>query len=724
LAGALLIPLSILLLVELGLRLAGVGFPTAFFLKKTINHRPVLIENDQFGLRFFPAELARTPSPLVLEARKPDNTCRIFVFGESAALGDPEPAFGFGRFLEALLRDRFPQTRFEVICTAMTAINSHVIVPIAQDCAKREGDIWVVYMGNNEFVGPFGPSTVFGPQLPPMSAIHFGLNLKKTRIGQLLSRLVAKRPDQQNWGGMKMFLEHQVPPADPRKAEVYHYFRENLESVLGAARKSGAKVVLSTVAVNLKDCPPFASEHARASEVPNSEWQKLYTSATRAQDAGDAAAALSNFQAAAQLDGSFAEMQFRWAQSFLFTSNNAQALTHFSLARDVDSLPFRADEPLNTVIRQVASAHAAEGVRLVESDVLLGQHNPDGVPGRDSFFEHVHLNFEGNYQLARAVAESVAGLLPQRAKNSANQTWATFERCARALALTAWDRRRVYETLRRRLAEPPFENQISHSAEMDSMRQAIATARGECTPQNLKLARLIYAEAIAANPEDLYLRADFAKLGEDTGDIREAILQWTALRDLIPFAPGPHYYLARVLRSGNRTDEALQELDKALEIRPDLPEALEERGRALMQAKRPEEALRVLEQAAKLHPRDARLFVAQAQALAQVGRRPEAVRQLQRAVQLQASYWEAHYLLGVEYAFDGSLESAAEQFSNAVNLNPSYPLAHLNLGIALAKLNRPTQAINQFEETLRLDPNNQKATDYLRALTNPQHPKY
>ncbi len=342
----LLIPLSLLGLLEVGLRLAGVGFPTAFFLEKTINNKPVLVENDRFGLRFFPPQLARTPSPLVMEAHKPDNTCRIFVLGESAALGDPEPAFGFGRYLEVLLRDRFPQTRFEVICTAMTAINSHVVVPIAEECAKREGDIWVVYMGNNEFVGPFGPCTVFGPQLPPISAIHFGLSLKKTRIGQLLSRLVAKRPDQQHWGGMKMFLDHQVPPADPRKAGVYRYFRENLESVLAAARKGGAKVVLSTIAVNLKDCPPFASEHARPSEGPNPEWQQLYTSATRAQDGGDTPGALSNFRAAAELDASFAEMQFHWARSFLSASNNAQALTHFGLARDVDSLPFRADEPL------------------------------------------------------------------------------------------------------------------------------------------------------------------------------------------------------------------------------------------------------------------------------------------------------------------------------------------------------------------------------------------
>ncbi|HRI12361.1 MAG TPA: hypothetical protein PLX89_05085, partial [Verrucomicrobiota bacterium] len=52
------------------------------------------------------------------------NTLRILVFGESAALGDPEPAFGVCRFLEALLEARLPGKRIEVINTAITALNS------------------------------------------------------------------------------------------------------------------------------------------------------------------------------------------------------------------------------------------------------------------------------------------------------------------------------------------------------------------------------------------------------------------------------------------------------------------------------------------------------------------------------------------------------------------------------------------------------------------------
>ena len=50
----------------------------------------------------------------------------------------------------------------------MTAINSHAVLPIARECARHEGDLWIVYMGNNEMIGPFGAISVFGSQAPPL----------------------------------------------------------------------------------------------------------------------------------------------------------------------------------------------------------------------------------------------------------------------------------------------------------------------------------------------------------------------------------------------------------------------------------------------------------------------------------------------------------------------------------------------------------------------------
>ena len=715
--AAVVLPLVLLGFCELALRLGGVGYPTSFFLPKQIAGRSVLVENDQFGLRFFPPALARSPSPLVMAADKQPGVRRVFILGESAALGDPEPAFGFGRYLEALLEKRYPKTRFEVVCTAMTAINSHAILPIARECARRQGDLWVIYMGNNEFVGPFGPATVFGPQVPPLSLVRFNLALKRTRLGQLLSRLQAGAPKQNAWGGMKMFLDHQVPPDDPRKQKVYQYFQANLEDILSAAHRAGAKVVLSTVVSNLKDCPPFASHLSdKLSQAQQEDWRTNFEAAVQAQAAGQFQKASSEFQAAAQLDSSYAELQFRWGQCLLALTNLDQARRHFELARDCDSLPFRADTRLNEIIARTAPNCPTQEVCFVDAASLLAAQSPAGIPGRETVYEHVHLNFEGNYRLARIVAEGVAKLLPESASESGSESWASFQECSGRLALTDWDRRRVYESLLRRLAEPPFVNQMDHAAQMDSLKQDLADVRSRLSSESLAQARVIYAEATGAMPDDFYLRADFAKLEEDAGNFPGALRQWRAARDLIPFVPGPHYYLGKVLAHEGQTADALQELNVALALRPDLPQALQEKGRLLAKAKRFDEALAVLERAAELDPANARLCVDRADALAEAGRRREALAQLQHAVQLQPAYAEARYLLGVELALRGDMREAAQEFLETIRLSPRYAPGHLNLGIALAKMDKLDQAQEQFEETLRLDPGNQKAAEYLEAL--------
>src|SRR5690242_8726800 len=175
LVGFVVLPVLVLAGVELALRLAGYGFAPEFFKPQRIGGTDYLVENDQFGLRFFPPEISRRPPPVVMEAKKPPGVYRIFVLGESAALGDPRPAYGAARYLQTLLAARYPHTRFEVICGAVTAINSHAVLPIARECARHEGDLWIIYMGNNEMIGPFGATTVFSSQSPPLGYVRFSL---------------------------------------------------------------------------------------------------------------------------------------------------------------------------------------------------------------------------------------------------------------------------------------------------------------------------------------------------------------------------------------------------------------------------------------------------------------------------------------------------------------------------------------------------------------------
>ena len=221
----------------------------------------MFIENQRFSDRFFRPSLVRHPDPLCFEAHKPANRCRIFVFGESAAMGDPDPAFAFSRVLEVLLRERYPGIDFEVINTSITAINSNVILPIARDSADKEGDLWVVYMGNNEVVGPFGAGTVFGSQAPPLGLVRLNLALKSTRIGQVANgvsqRFGGSSKAPKSWAGMEMFLNQQVRQDDPRMKRVYGNFEQNLRDILLLGARSGAQVLVGTMASNVRDFAPL-----------------------------------------------------------------------------------------------------------------------------------------------------------------------------------------------------------------------------------------------------------------------------------------------------------------------------------------------------------------------------------------------------------------------------------------------------------------------------------
>jgi len=215
---ATVIPALFFILLEVGLRVFGFGYPTGFFVK--MEGRDAYTTNRYFGCRFFPPKIARVPAVCEMASEKPEDTCRIFVLGGSAAQGIPDKAFGFSRMLAAMLRERYPGTKFEVINAAMTAINSHVALPIARDCAAHRPDLFVVYMGNNEVVGPYGSGTVFGDFSGQLSLIRADISLKSTRTGQLIAGIFGQHEGAAKWRGMQMFLEQRVRAGDPRMESV------------------------------------------------------------------------------------------------------------------------------------------------------------------------------------------------------------------------------------------------------------------------------------------------------------------------------------------------------------------------------------------------------------------------------------------------------------------------------------------------------------------------
>ena len=741
-------------LLELFLHIVGYGYPTSFFLLARIGGSDYYVTNDRFGYRFFPSNLARTPTPQRIAAAKPANTYRIFLFGESAAQGDPDPTFGVGRYLQILLHERYPGTDFEVVSATMTAINSHALLPIARNCARLDGDLWIVYMGNNEMVGPFGAGTVFGPAAPGNRLIRTILALKATRTGQLLERLAhafsRNRGMPQTWGGLKMFQEHIVPYDDPGRQRVYRNFRANLEDILWTGRRVKVPILLSTVACNLKDCGPFVSVHSKTlNDDQRVVWEQAWGEGVALQTNGAWTEALKAYCRAASLDPKFAELQFRMGQCELKLTNFSEASACFRLARDYDALDFRADTEINRIICEVVGRFT-QGVKLVDAADILAKASPAGVPGNELFWEHVHLNFSGNYLLARAFAEQLATLLPTGIVVRATSAWATEDLCNQRLAVSLWDQYRLWQENFSRVSQPPFTQQLNDVPRAHMYMARLEELRAQMSTEARESARKSYQAALAVSPNDEALHHNYAQFLYMIGEISAAVEQQKRVCELLPVFPEPVFRAGQFLVCAGRIEEARECFRRALALRGNYVPALNELGMILANARNTAEATVCFNEALRINPGyvESRInlgFLAQhegktAEAMSQYNeaasqqpdgpadyfkrgvafaeqhQRSDAIDFFHEAVEMNPAFWQARYLLGVELAGAGKVQEAREKFAEVVLIRPDFAKAHLNLGVALAKEEKTDDAEREFRAAVRLDPADLLAQQQLETL--------
>jgi tetratricopeptide (TPR) repeat protein len=483
------------------LRFSDVGFSPELLVPCTLQGQPAACYNLFFPAPFFPPGVIKSPQAYAIPAAKPQGTFRIFVLGESAAMGDPDPAYAFSRYLEVMLRERFPSMKFEVANTGSVAINSHVLLPIARDLAHQRPDVFIIYSGNNEVVGPYGPGTALTASGMNLYVIRSSIFLRSTRVGQLVTKLGTQKKE---WGGMEMFLDKQLPANSPLMKPTYTNFESNLRDTVAAARSSGARVLVSTVATNLKDCGPFASMHRDGlSQDELASWTRLVQQGADLEKASSYAEALQAYRSAAKIDDQYAELEFRIARALWKMGDYQGAREHFFRARDLDTLRFRADSRINEINRSVASV--GNGVGLVDAETILSKESPNGIIGNELLYDHVHLTPRASYLLARAAFLQIASQLPTEAGHSLQADDVPSEaECERLLALTNHDRSRIAQEMLQRLQRPPFTNQLDHSDQV--LRLMIdADAYREVPDETVAQ----YQWAIAKNPYDRILHYNY-----------------------------------------------------------------------------------------------------------------------------------------------------------------------------------------------------------------------
>jgi tetratricopeptide (TPR) repeat protein len=683
-------PILMLVLLEVFLRVVGYGYPASTFVKCTVNGKPAYCSNSRFGWRFFPPQITRQFEPFVVPADKTVNTYRIFILGESAAQGDPEPSYCFGRQLSVMLCQQYPSVNFEVFTVAVAAINSHVIVQIAEDCARLKPDLFVVYMGNNEVVGPYGAGTVFAPLSKSLALIRMGVAIRATRSGQLMTRLAGAigygGEKQKTWGGLEMFLGKQIRRDDEQMRFVYSHFRHNLEDIVRIAQKSGAKTIVSTVAVNLKDCPPFASLHRAGLDEPGLDersrggqqkkiFDGLYLHGIELEKAGDFNGACENYLAAAEIDDAYAEMQFRIGRCLWNLGQFDKAREQYVLAMELDTLRFRADLSINRIIREVSEGRAGQGIYFVDAAGVFEQNSPHNCPGFELFLEHVHPNFSGNYLLAKTVFDRVEQVLPDRIKAQKTRDAAPLSEdvCAERLAFTVYDRLRVTQANLQNISKKQqFINQAYHKEMVDFWSQKVEQLNSNIGPASRAGSLEQYKQAIKLNGTDRFLRLNYAKLlMEDSKYALAAVEQYRLIIEQTPHDYHTLVDLANLEAATGNVDSALKHAIAATRYMPTESLANYTVG-AVYQIK---------------------------------GRYKEAQKYLAEAIRLKPQFALAYSNLGWILDQQGKIEQAERVYRKGIEEAPNDPDLHLKLALLLRQKGMLQEAEKERQKAITLDPN-------------------
>lgn len=719
-----IIPLLVLVILETGLCIFGFGYPTDFF--KKIEGQNAYTGNTCFGWRFFPRSLARVPVMFHMAGEKKPGTYRIFVLGGSACI-TPAPEYGFARVLEVMLRERYPQTRFEVVITAMTAINSHVVRCIAEDCARHEPDLLIVYLGNNEVIGPFGAGTVFGGFLPNRFAIRSGLMLKSTALGQLIESIVrsigGKRDRFGEWKGMEMFLGNRLPADDVRLQRIYDSLRGNLEDICKAGNGAGAGVLVCTMGVNLKDCAPFASMHRPDLEkIDKAGWDTLYQKGIALEEQGHHSQAAQLFAAASQIDDRHAELHFRLARCEYAMGRYGKALEHYELARDLDVLRFRADSRINETIRRVASGRERENVFFLDAAKVFEECDatPHGVPGEELFFEHVHLRYAGNYTLARAIFERLQEILPESVKGSApsrNSEPASMERCAEMLALTGYNRYWINRTVYELISEPPFTNRANQDEQLRKAFREFDTLKKNDSRTGHDEAATVYRKAISLAGDDIMLRNNYGLLQLARHRYNDALENWEFIRSRLPEDPYVEIRIGTTLALMGRKTRARASFDRILELTFHSVKSYNDIANSLAQLEFIPRAISYYRRALKIDPDNSVTHSNLGRALARAGRFEEAIEEYLEADRLSPGQRPVLKNIGLAYFESGKYREAAEYFTRVIEINPYDVLACDRLAQCLAGQGKLDEACRWFAAAARIRPDDpQIVANYAYAL--------
>ncbi len=611
------------------------------------------------------------------KARKPVNTFRIFCFGGSTTYGRPfDGRTSFSRWLQDLLDALEPEAAFEVINAGGISYASYRIVPLIKEALQYKPDLAIIYTGHNEFLERRTYAGLFsqGAGLVTVRSLLEDLHIYRALKRVVEPLLPARLTDVRNKDGKpsstlgdgtttsrrgspagKPILKDEVTAILDRSAGLdrYHrdeqftrgvvrHFAHNLETMIRMCKRAGIPVIMVEPASNLKDFSPFKSEHGKDLTVRDkSALDRKIENASNLVKQSNYEGALAILDAAIREDPLYAETYFWRGKAMLGMGRYAEARKDFVEARDLDVCPLRCITPLEEKIVLISEKEHVPLIRFQQALVQRSNRGKDalGVPGNESFMDHVHPTVEGHQLLAELIVDEMirTRLLHPKRQLVREEMDAIYVNGMKALDA------QFFVTKDLNLAKV-----LKWAGKNEEARQVLQRAKGK----------------LADNPEVHKMLGSF--LLQD-GQYEEAIEEYKKAVHLSGEDPQLKFSLANAYYRAGLRSKSQEIYEKLLDDIQLMPEACANLAMIHLEAGRANRALMLLEKALAENPDAESLFSPYALALAITGNPSRAVPWMVKAVEAQPGDLSHLYNLAGMYALSGQTQDALRTLEKAVD---------------------------------------------------------
>lgn len=397
-------PVALLAAIELLLRLYGLGGLPPLFRPVTKTPAGTLMIADVSKARsYFFANPDRPGynDVYTFMMPKPTNTFRVLMAGGSAVRGYPQPrSLGMSSFLQSILQDVWPDRNVEIINVGATAIASFPMMEMAIEGLYCDPDLVVVYSGHNEFFGAYGVASINrAGAYPVMLKMH--RRLRSFALVQAADRLLSHRGKAEDRTLMEIMVGQQFTAPDSwRREAAARNLATHVSEVIEACKARSIPVMVCTLPSNERDLAPIGLDDEPGSSPSATDAEILSHGAAAATTSPKEALGILEQYLATNPDNARAHYYLGKALENL--DQDAEAHSQFLLARDLDTMPWRATSLSQSNLLAAARDH---GALVCDVESAFREASPSGGIGWELMDDHVHPALPGQALAAFAMVK-------------------------------------------------------------------------------------------------------------------------------------------------------------------------------------------------------------------------------------------------------------------------------------------------------------------------------